>query len=990
MVLSPGYMLGHYEIRSLLDKGGMGEVYLAHDINLRRRRVAIKLLPVEFTQDKDRLSRFEREADAASSLNHPNIITIHEIGEQDGHHYIATEYVEGENLSQHMAHTRMMLREVLGVASQIASALAAAHQARVVHRDIKPQNIMLRSDGYIKVLDFGLAKLASRISTAGREEVDREAPTLIRKVDTESGMIVGTPSYMSPEQARGLEVDARADIWSLGVVIYEMVAGRLPFEGVTLTDVLTKVLHHEPPSLMLYSSEVPAELERIVEKALTKDREERYQLAKELSLDLNRLKQHLDLEAELERSVPPDGAGPESKRHEAGARVAAPHESAVTAAGKAAQGASSDGASWTGNIVGKLKRHKKVAALVLTAFGIAAFLVGLYYRQPDTRLTGKDQILLADFDNVTGDAVFDGGTLKRGLIIQLSQSPFINVVPDVRVGDEMLPRMGRSKDERVTKDVARVICERYGIKAFVVGSISKFGSTYMVTLEAFKGKNGELITAPVQQEASSIEQVPNALTQAARTLRGQLGESLASIEKFDVPLDLTVRSLPALKAFSQGYELSLRGNHEGAIELYLEATKLDPKFPYAYSGLAAAYNNTNKPESAAENARKAFEQSELTPVSQLEKYRINHIYYSLGTGELKKAIDELVLYKQTYPNDYRAPSNLSDRYLASGQFKKAEEEARAALQLNPDAAPSNGNLGLALLGLGQFDDAREVCERALQRSPNAPYLHTILYQVAFVKGDNAAMEQQLTWARNNGSEFIAKDWQTQAAAFAGRWGESSKLSREAVKLAGEKKNAEAAAQYEVDQALRGAVFGQCAETSAGVKRALGYGPYKSSFVRGAIALNLCGDTDEAQIYVAELEKRFDKDTLLKDLWLPTIRAAAEINRNPDKAIGLLDTARQYETAAEFWPQYLRGLAYLQSNQNEKAAAEFQKILDTRGQSAISILHPLASLNLARAAARAGDKIRSRKSYSDFLTFWEKADSDIPLLLSARQEYVKVK
>jgi serine/threonine protein kinase len=305
LAIPPGTSLGRYEIRSLIGKGGMGEVYLAYDTQLRRQ-VAIKLLPAEFTQNKVRLSRFEREAYAASSLNHPNILTIHEIGQQEGHHFIATEYIEGESLRQHLTRSRIELREVLDVASQVASALSAAHQAGIVHRDIKPENIMLRRDGFVKVLDFGLAKLADATVAAKQAETDSEAPTKTRMVHTEPGIVMGTASYMSPEQARGLEVDERTDIWSLGVMLYEMVAGRLPFEGATTTDVLSMILHREPPSLLLYGKDVPAELERIMEKALTKEKEERYQLAKELSVDLKRLKQRLEMEAELERNITPE------------------------------------------------------------------------------------------------------------------------------------------------------------------------------------------------------------------------------------------------------------------------------------------------------------------------------------------------------------------------------------------------------------------------------------------------------------------------------------------------------------------------------------------------------------------------------------------------------------------------------------------------------------------------------------------------------------
>jgi len=463
-------MLGRYEIRSLLGTGGMGEVYLAYDTQLRRQ-VAIKLLPTEFTQNKVRLSRFEREAYAASSLNHPNILTIHEIGSDDGHHFIATEYIEGESLRLHMSRTGMELREVLDVAQQVASALAAAHHAGIVHRDIKPENIMLRRDGYVKVLDFGLAKLADDAVAVKQEDADTEAPTKTKVVNTEPGVVMGTASYMSPEQARGLEVDARSDIWSLGVMLYEMVANRLPFEGATTTDVLSMILHREPSSLLLYRSDVPAELERIVEKALAKEREERYQLAKDLGLDLKRLKQRLDVEAELERSITPEEG---AKR--VSARLAAGSGGATTSGARgpaaAVQTAEPSPAQTTSSaeyLISEIKRHKRGVGLSLALLVVAAAASLFFYFHRASALTEKDTILITDFVNTTGDAVFDG-TLKQGLAVQLVQSPFLNIFPDARVR-QTLRLMGRPPDDRVTKEVAREICQRQGLKAFLSGSI---------------------------------------------------------------------------------------------------------------------------------------------------------------------------------------------------------------------------------------------------------------------------------------------------------------------------------------------------------------------------------------------------------------------------------------------------------------------------------------------------------------------------------------
>ena len=378
MPLPPNTRLGRYEIRSLLGSGGMGEVYLAYDTSLRRQ-VAVKLLPAEFTQNKVRLARFEREAYAASALNHPNILTIYEIGDQDGHHFIATEYVEGESLRQHMTRVPMEPREVLDVAQQVASALAAAQQAGIVHRDIKPENVMVRKDGLVKMLDFGLAKLADDTEMAAKQDTGAEAPTRTRVVNTEPGMVMGTANYMSPEQARGLEVDARTDIWSLGVVLYEMAAGRLPFEGATTTDVMSMILHREPASLLLSRSDVPAELERIVEKALTKEREERYQLAKDLGLDLKRLKQRLELEAELERSITPEEEARRASMRTASAGRSPSISGTTKAAGaQTAQHSGTPTISSAEYIFAGIKQHKRGALLALATLVVAVAVIVAY------------------------------------------------------------------------------------------------------------------------------------------------------------------------------------------------------------------------------------------------------------------------------------------------------------------------------------------------------------------------------------------------------------------------------------------------------------------------------------------------------------------------------------------------------------------------------------------------------------------------------------
>ena len=436
--IPPKTTFAHYSIVSKIGAGGMGEVYLAHDARLDRK-VALKLLPSGVASDPERMRRFVQEARAASALNHPNILTIFDVGETDSRHFIATEFVDGDTLRHRIKRAQLTLSDILDISIQAAGALSAAHAAGIIHRDIKPENIMVRRDGYIKLLDFGLAKLTQ----PDRSVADTEAPTKAL-VDTEGGIVLGTASYMSPEQAKGQSVDARTDLWSLGAVIYEMVTAHAPFEGDTSSEVIALILHKEPLPLARYDREAQQELERIVSKALTKNLEERYQSAKDLLVDLRRFRRHLELEAEIERTGTPD-----FRTSGATAEHAAAMSEQVTTAHTLTSQASHQVSS-AEYIVSEIKRHKKGVALMgAVVFALVLATVGYFlFARRTSALTDKDTILLADIVNTTGDAVFDG-TLKQGLTVQLGQSPFLNLFSDTRVR-QTLRLMGHSPDDRVT------------------------------------------------------------------------------------------------------------------------------------------------------------------------------------------------------------------------------------------------------------------------------------------------------------------------------------------------------------------------------------------------------------------------------------------------------------------------------------------------------------------------------------------------------------
>ncbi len=991
MTISPGTRLGRYEIRSQIGAGGMGEVYLAEDTALRRK-VALKLLPADLAKDRGRLGRFEQEAFTASALNHPNILTVFEVGEADSVRFIATEYVDGETLRQRMKRSRLNVREALDVAIQGASALAAAHKAGVVHRDIKPENLMIRhDDGIVKVLDFGLAKPTER-SPAQPSAEDLEAATRAM-VNTGPGVVMGTASYMSPEQARGLAVDERTDIWSLGVVLYEMVAGRVPFEGQTPSDAISMILHKEPPALTRLSDEATERLDEIVTKALAKNRDERYQVAKDLLIDLRRLKQHLDFESEVERTFAPDlRKSAETPRVEVmsaqqSARQSVAQSAPQSAAISAAVPTRESSAEY---IVSSVKRHKKAAmsaALAIIVVVVAASYLA-FFRKP-AGLTDRDTILLADFVNTTGDTVFDG-TLKQALAVQLGQSPFLNIFGDDRVR-EALRFMGRSPDERVTRDIAREICQRQGIKALLAGAIAGLGSHYVVTLEAINAQTGDAI-AREQAEAESKEKVLSALGQAASHLREKLGESLTSIKKYDVPVEqATTSSLEALKAFARGNELRQRGQWLEAVSSYKHAIELDPNFAMAYARLAVFYGNSGQLDLAQQYAQKAFELRDR--VSEHERFYISEKYYSYVSGELDKAIEVEQAWAQTYPNDFIPHNNLAAIYFAIGRYEDALKEAQEAARLDPRNVTPKGNVIDAFIRLGRYEEAGQLLEQQLPQYPDALDFHFAATTLAFLRGDRAALDREFQWYKGKPNEGVLFGVEAGAAAFAGQLKNSADFTKRGVEMLDSQERKENASQLSLGLGINQAIFGDCERANQSVARGLVLSRGRISLGVAALALAACNETGQAQAIIDEATKQFPKDTALNAIALTVARAMLEMHRrNYAQALQLLESARRYELGgiAGFSINYLRGQVYLKQRMGPESASEFQKILDHRAVDVFSSLYPLAHLGLGRAAVLTGDAAKARKAYQDFFALWKDADPEIPILIEAKKEYEKLK
>ncbi len=620
---------------------------------------------------------------------------------------------------------------------------------------------------------------------------------------------------------------------------------------------------------------------------------------------------------------------------------------------------------------------------------IAALVAALSFSRGKPVLTDKDTILLTDFTNTTGDVVFDG-TLKQALAVHLGQSPFLNLFADERVR-ETLKRMNRSPDERVTPVIGREICQRQGLKALLTGSIASLGRNYVINLEAVNGQTGDVL-AREQGEAEGKEQVLRSLGEAATRLREKLGESLNSVQKFDVRLEhATTASLEAFKAFSLGFEQNSKGKYFEAISSYNHALELDPNFALAYGVLAATYGNTGQPGLAAVTVQKAFALRER--VGEREKLHITWLYYWYATGESNKIIEGLELLKQTYPRDFLARHSLGVAYLIIGQYENAIEELREAIRLHPNSSLALTQVLLArtFIKLNRFEEAKAIGAQSLAQKLDSLDMHSTLYNIAFVQGDTAALQQHVEWASGQPGEYIHLNWQAGATAFAGQWRKARELSNRAAELAEQHKLKEVAADIVSANAERAAVLGHCQQSRADLTRAAALPHTPPSLFRAGMALALCGNATQAQALNNEAIKRYPKHTIVNEVNLPLIRAALELQRgNRSQAIQILQAASRYESVSNFYQNYLRGQAYLGERKGAEAAREFQTILDHRGEAPLSVLYSLAHLGLARAAALSGDTTQARTSYADFLALWKDADADLPMLLAAKKEFDKLR
>jgi tRNA A-37 threonylcarbamoyl transferase component Bud32/tetratricopeptide (TPR) repeat protein len=942
MTLPAGSRLGPYEIVGAVGAGGMGDVYRARDTRLERE-VAVKVLSRDMTSSQIARERFQREARMIAGLHHPHVCAIYDVGETAEHQtFIVMEFLQGETLEVRLRKGPLEVPALLETSLALTDALAEAHGAGIVHRDIKPANIFMTPWGP-KLLDFGVAKTARPVAATKADTQTDARPSL-----TAAGAAVGTLAYMSPEQLRGDEVDARTDLFSLGLVLFQMATGRPAFSGPTAAVVTAAILHEQPQVPSTLRAELTPRFDEIVLKALERDRALRYAHAVDLRADLQRLKR--DVETAAIGTAVDRATAPTSVRR---------------------------GIWWP------------TAAALVAAAAVGG---GYWYSRPPAPLTDKETVVLADFANTTGDAVFDG-TLRQGLAIQLQQSTFLSLTSDTRI-EQLLRLMGQPAGARLTPVVARDICERMGGGAVLEGSIATLGTQYVLGVRASGCRSGEVL-GEEQEQVARKEDVLNALSGIASRLRVRLGESLSMLDEHNRPLpDVSTSSLEALKAYSAALQRQGTQGRLAIIELFKRAVEIDDGFAVAHARLGTAYSVGGELALGARHATRAFELRERA--TDDEKFYIAATYHRQVTGNLEQALQAFDLWAQTYPRTFNS-YNLASGFVTKGQgrYEGCIERAAKAEAAEPESSFGYLNAAACYIYLGRLDEAAEVLQRAADRKVAGEFTPW-QFRLAFLRGDDAAVEREFARAQGHASESDVTHLRALAFARSAQLERAGSLSRRAVDLLEKAGLRERAAVFQTAPAVWHALLGNVAEARRTAAQALDMFTGRDVSYGAAFALALAGDLSRSQALLKDLEARFPQDTTVNISYLPALRGLIALRQGkPAEALQKLEPALSNEFAlpgtafvagyGSLYPAYVRDQTYLAAKRPADAAVEFRKIISHRGLVMEDPVDAVARLQLARALAASGDTAGARVAYQDFLSLWKQADSEVPLLKQAQAE-----
>jgi eukaryotic-like serine/threonine-protein kinase len=933
-----GKKVSHYRVLDVIGGGGMGMVFKAEDLKLGRL-VALKFLPEEFAGDAVALKRFEREAQTASALNHPNICTIYEIEEHEGQPFIVMELLQGANLRDHLSASEqepLPLPELLRISSQICDGLQAAHEKGIVHRDIKPANIFLCKSGTAKILDFGLAKLAGSDVALERAEAASTAVPKTSSIEnltnalTRTGTTAGTARYMSPEQVRHEELDSRSDLFSFGLVVYEMACGQRAFTGQTLVDVYEAILHQPPAPARARNPVLPRSLELVLAKALENDRNRRYQSATALKDDL----------ARITRQVRP------ARR-------------------------------WT---------RRVLAAAALLAVGA---LSGWRYEVNRHRITlaPTDTIVLADVDNRTGDPVFDDA-LNTALRDEMEQTPYLNVLGL----DKASATMGQLKlapNTKITPEIAQQICGKTNSRMVISDSIADAGNRYHLEMRALDCGSGATL-AEERTDISARNQVVHDLGATAVGLRRKLGEPAESLARFNQRLEkATSASLEALQAGAEGNKLFLAGNAEGALKLYQQAVELDPTLALMHGRMGAAYLFLGKTELSGASYTRAYQLRDRLTERDWLNTEID--YYGRVNGDWEKEYSSVLRFLEIFPRDVLGHANLRAAFVYLGQPDRAADEAAEVARLRP----SSYYFGSAIQSIrfaSRFSEAKSWLAKADALKLDNSLIRRERLIVAFATGDRENVEKILK-EEERGSYREA--FLREHSLIEIQQGHFHSAERLRLQAWGRTPKAGNADWWVILSALEDAEVGKDAQARRYESDAAGSPLDRQGKIALAFALARSGRTAEAGRLADQVSAERPDDTLVQHYFVPTIRAAIKLRQHdPAAAIDLLRGTAKYDLAFTglfdyLYPAYLRGLAYVELGDGQSAAHQFQKLIDNPGFSVRHVIGPLARLQLGRAQKMMGDNASARKSYEEFLSIWKDADPELPIYRQAKTEYTRL-